>query len=325
MTGVMGRSSGSQRGMDVDIERRGSNHPGRVLAVVTPHLDDGLFFAGGTIAKLLDEGYEGYLIRVSNDEMCSLDLSPGNTQAAAERDAERVCEVLGMHPPVHLGYRNHEVDSVPGALLRARLIYLFRVLSVDTVFTFDPSGSYEENPDHRAVAEAVEAACWMAGYPKEYPEHALAGIDCHAVQDRYYFARGPQLVNRAVDTTAFLDVKLRATCAAETALRQLVQELRAYVDRRGIGLSWLEKNDSDAVREYVERQILSHDRRIGTRFGLGAAEQFHYLAKDDAFTFSSDNDLSEEVEEALKGAYISGFAGKRSGLRDSLHPEAEER
>ncbi len=45
--------------------------------MVTPHLDDGLFFAGGTIAKLLAEGYEGYLIRVSNDEMCSLDLTPG--------------------------------------------------------------------------------------------------------------------------------------------------------------------------------------------------------------------------------------------------------
>lgn len=45
--------------MDVAIETRGAPHRGSVLAVVTPHLDDGLLFAGGTIAKLLAEGYQG--------------------------------------------------------------------------------------------------------------------------------------------------------------------------------------------------------------------------------------------------------------------------
>ena len=36
-----------------------------MLALVTPHLDDGPMFAGGTLAKLLSEGY---FIRASNDE-----------------------------------------------------------------------------------------------------------------------------------------------------------------------------------------------------------------------------------------------------------------
>jgi hypothetical protein len=45
-----------------------------------------------------------------------------------------------------------------------------------------------------------------------------------------------------------------------------------------------------------ERQTLSHhDRRVGARFGLGAAELFHYLVKDDAFTLMADNDLSDEI------------------------------
>jgi LmbE family N-acetylglucosaminyl deacetylase len=281
--------------MDVAIETRGAPHRGSVLAVVTPHLDDGLFFAGGTIAKLLAEGYEGYLIRVSNDEMCSLDLTPGETVAAAERDAARVCAEFGLHPPIELGYRNHEVDGVGGLILRARLIYLFRVLRVDTVLTYDPSADYEENPDHRVVSRAVEAACWMAGYPKEYPEHALAGILPHAVSDRYYFARGPQLSNLAVDTTDFVSKKLSAICAAETAMRQLVQEMRAYLNRHGLELPWIAAEDKQAVREYAERQTLSHDRRVGARFGLGAAELFHYLVKDDAFTLMADNDLSDEI------------------------------
>ena len=55
---------------DVFIERvaAGEPHKGKVLALITPHLDDGPFFACGTVAKLLKEGYTGYFIRTSNDE-----------------------------------------------------------------------------------------------------------------------------------------------------------------------------------------------------------------------------------------------------------------
>ena len=66
---------------DVVIERAvsGSPHRGKVLALITPHLDDGPFFASGTVTKLLQEGYIGYFIRTSNDEKDSYDLSLGET------------------------------------------------------------------------------------------------------------------------------------------------------------------------------------------------------------------------------------------------------
>jgi len=40
---------------DIFIERAvsGTPHQGKVLALITPHLDDGPFFASGTVAKLL--------------------------------------------------------------------------------------------------------------------------------------------------------------------------------------------------------------------------------------------------------------------------------
>ena len=43
---------------DIVIERAvsGTSHKGKVLALIKPHLDDGPFFAGGTVAKLLQEG-----------------------------------------------------------------------------------------------------------------------------------------------------------------------------------------------------------------------------------------------------------------------------
>ena len=48
----------------VFIERaaQGSPQQGKTFALITPHLDDGPIFAGGTVAKLLREGYTGYFI-----------------------------------------------------------------------------------------------------------------------------------------------------------------------------------------------------------------------------------------------------------------------
>jgi hypothetical protein len=67
---------------DLVIERNSSGKPdqGRVLAAVEAHSDDIPLFAGGTVAKLIDEGYTGYLIRVSNDEAAGRTLGYGVVQ-----------------------------------------------------------------------------------------------------------------------------------------------------------------------------------------------------------------------------------------------------
>ena len=54
------------------IERHSEGRPHRdkVLAVISPHSDDFTIFNGGLVAKLIDEGYKAYLIRVTNDEKC---------------------------------------------------------------------------------------------------------------------------------------------------------------------------------------------------------------------------------------------------------------
>lgn len=182
---------------EVVIERAlsGKPHKGKVLALVTPHLDDGPFFACGTVAKLLGEGYTGVLIRTSNDEKDSYDLTLGETVLANERDAHNFVKVSGLKEMFDLGYRNHRMDDVARTEIRARLIFLFRLLKVDTVFSYDPWGHYEENPDHYITAQAVEAACWMSGGHLDMPEHFAAGLKPHSVSEKYYFARGPQLVN----------------------------------------------------------------------------------------------------------------------------------
>ena len=148
----------------VERAAEGTPHRGKTLALITPHLDDGPIFAGGAIAKLLREGYTGYFIRTSNDEKDSFSSTLGETVLANERDVAAFVRSIGMVRHFDLSYRNHRMDDVSRVEIRGRLIFLFRLLKVDTVFSYDPWGHYEENPDHYVTAQASRRP---AGWPAD--------------------------------------------------------------------------------------------------------------------------------------------------------------
>lgn len=77
----------------VERNRPGKPHQGKVLAAVQPHSDDVPMYCGGTVAKLIDEGYTGYLIRISNDEAAGKTLGYGVVQN--EIDNHAVAKALG--------------------------------------------------------------------------------------------------------------------------------------------------------------------------------------------------------------------------------------
>lgn len=267
---------------DVVIERAlsGTPHEGKVLALITPHLDDGPIFASGTIAKLLREGYTGYFIRTSNDEKDSFDLSLGETVLANERDAHSMIQTLGLKRSFDLSYRNHRMDDVARTELRGRLIFLFRLLKVDTIFSYDPWGHYEENPDHYVTAQAVEAACWMSGGKLDLPEHFAAGLKPHSVSEKYYFARGPQLVNRVVDITPTLETKSATIQACRTMITHMVKDLEASLAEQKLRLPALSSNEASANAEFVKFAFQQRDVAVGRKHGLEHAEEFHYIGPD---------------------------------------------
>src|SRR5215831_17286361 len=55
-------------GVVVETDQPGQPHLGKVFAAVHAHLDDVPRYAAGLCAKLIHEGYSGYLIRTTNDE-----------------------------------------------------------------------------------------------------------------------------------------------------------------------------------------------------------------------------------------------------------------
>jgi LmbE family N-acetylglucosaminyl deacetylase len=219
-------------------------------------------------------------IRTSNDEKDSYNLTLGETVLANERDAQSFLQVSGLKQMFDFGYRNHRMDDLARTEIRARLIFLFRLLMVDTVFSYDPWGHYEENPDHYVTAQAVEAACWMAGGHLDMPEHFAAGLKPHSVSEKYYFARGPQLVNRVVDIGPTFETKLACLRACRTMVTHMIKDLNASLVERKLHVPVLEAANSDAINEYTKVSLETNDRATGRRFGLDYAEAFRYIGPD---------------------------------------------
>ncbi len=268
---------GSSHSVVVERDEGGTPYAGRVLAAVQAHADDVPFFCAGTVARFVRQGYTAYLIQTTNDDKCGPTPSIGETVLANEREVEAMARILGFQRVFFLGYRNHEMDAIPAIELRARLIFLFRLLKVDTVFTFNPWGHGEENPDHWVTGQAVEQAAWMAGMDKDYPEHLAAGIAPHAVSERYYWvARAGQPYNRVVDIGSCIDLKVAAIAAnkAQGPGGAHGRRLRADLARRGLRLPELGNDDDAADEAYARLFLLDADRRLGQAHGLAYAEAF---------------------------------------------------
>lgn len=270
-------SNGSEE-IAVERDRPGRPREGQVFAAVHAHLDDVPYYAAGLCAKLIREGATGFLIRTSNDEKCG-----GRTTAenilSNEQEHARMAEVLGFKDVFDLYYQNHEMDAISSLDIRGRLIFLFRLLKVDTVLSFNPWGPWEENPDHWVTGRAAGEACWMCGMPNDFHEHLEADIRPHPVRERYYFyARPGQQYNRVVDIGAHVRKKIDAIveCKSQGG-GNLGAELRARLAREGKRLPLLGNDDRTANRRYVEEFLLDDFREYGKPHELRYAERFYHI------------------------------------------------
>jgi LmbE family N-acetylglucosaminyl deacetylase len=278
----------------LERDAAGKPYEGKVLAAIQPHSDDIPLFSAGTVIKLMKEGYTGFLIRASNDEVAG----PGNiaeTILANHNDNQELAKVMGFKAVFDLGYRNHRMDEMPIIEFRSRLVFLFRALKVDTIVSYDPWAHYEYHPDHYMTARAVEAAAFMAGNPKNYPEHLYAGIQPHLVTERYYFSRGrPQVVNRVVDISSVIDRKVDANLVnkAQGPAGENGAQLRARLARQGKRLPLLGSDDNTANRQYIKHLVLYNDKVVGKQYGVEYAEKFHYIGPS---TSSIDKYVAENT------------------------------
>ncbi|MBK9167627.1 MAG: PIG-L family deacetylase [Bryobacterales bacterium] len=274
--------------MVIEREQQGKPHAGKVLAAIQPHSDDIPIFAGGLVAKLIHEGYRGYLIRTTNDDSAGSGRTRAETMLNDERDTAAVAKALGLEKVYDLSYRNHNLDEINIKELTARFVFLIRLLKIDTIISYDPWVPYDNNPDHYITARAVEAAYtgrW------DYPEQ-LDVVQPHGISERYYFTRrGPQFINRIVEITSHIDTKVRANMCNVTQGpgghngRRLKQRLA----QQGLKLPILGDTDESADFNYIKHIVLDldsevhrltpSDREVGKPFGLEWAERYYYRGR----------------------------------------------
>jgi LmbE family N-acetylglucosaminyl deacetylase len=270
---------------EIVIERPvpGKPHKGKVLLAIQPHSDDITLYAAGTVAKLMDEGYKGYLLRTTDD-------SSGDYEGN-RKDNAAIANFFGMEKAYDFMYKHHQMDAIQIQDLKGRLVFLFRLLKVDTIICYDPWEHYEENPDHIATAHAVEAARWMAGMETDYPEHLDAGLVPYSPSEVYYYSRAPQRINRIVDITNYMDKKVESNMLNITkgpAGTGKGIALKERLAKEGKKLAVLGEDDKDADFNYTKNIVFdiqardpnfysASTRELGEKYGLGWAERFHYI------------------------------------------------
>src|SRR4029453_3462683 len=113
------RSQGPQTSSDVVVERPTAEtpHKGKVLLAVQAHADDVPLFASGTVAKLIQEGYTGYLVRASNDDMgdapgLGTPGTIGEHVLGNERDNAKLVSILGLKGKFALNYNTNYMGAL---------------------------------------------------------------------------------------------------------------------------------------------------------------------------------------------------------------------
>jgi bacillithiol biosynthesis deacetylase BshB1 len=186
-----------------------------VLAVMA-HPDDAELLCGGSLAKGAAAGERVGILDLTRGE-----LGSRGTQEIRAREAARAAEILGLAVRRNAGLPDGHLQNS----LEARRVVagLLRELRPRTVVTHWLASRH---PDHRACAELVRDAAFLAGlpnFPADGERHRPLKV-VHAIAFRED-AGQPSFV---IDITAHIGTKLRAIAAYESQFEGLSQAGEVY-------------------------------------------------------------------------------------------------
>jgi LmbE family N-acetylglucosaminyl deacetylase len=262
----------------IERDRTGQPHTGRAFVAIHAHLADVPYFAGGLCAKLIAEGYTGYLIRTTNDET-SGGKSTAQNILSNETEHTAMAKALGFKDVFELYYLSHRMNEISPVELRGRLVLLLRYLKADTVLSFSPSAEGEPDSDRWITGRAVEEACWTSGSTNDFHEHFEAGFQPHTVRERYLFhARPGQPFNRVVDISSHIGKKVDAIVECRSQGNGNAGSLlRARLAAEGRHLALLGEDDRTADRAYARQFLLEEFRANAQGHGFEYGERFEYI------------------------------------------------
>ena len=250
--------------------------PKKVILSVAAHGDDAEFMAGGTLAKMVDDGYALYLLIATDNDRGSYRLSAQELHNVARPEAEASAQVLGAKGVFMLGYRDGDLCAVPRQVLRGQIMRLIRQLKVDIIFCWDPFAPFENHPDHRALAWATSDASSFSALPLFHSEHLAEGLQPQRVSEWYWYSKSHWETNKLVDTTPTIARKLQALYAYDCQMVLTIDDLLGEARAMGVAedrLAWI---DPTQYRPLIDLGLRANDAKLGAQLGTEYAEAFRY-------------------------------------------------
>jgi bacillithiol biosynthesis deacetylase BshB1 len=226
------------------------------VIAVGAHPDDVEIACGGTLAKLVKQGYRVGIVDLTDGEPTP--HSPGPEVRLAE--AEEAAKALGVHVRVQLGMTNRRLfDSFEARVALAKIFRRYRPKLVLGFGEKTPLAS----PDHYQAMQITDAAVFYARLTK-WDQH-FDGLPVHTIPAYLYytlaftsFGPPPGVGHLVVDISDTLDTKIQSVACYQTQFgarpdKQIEQRLRAFAVQMGTAAG------------FPAGEVFASPRLIGTR------------------------------------------------------------
>src|SRR3989475_4917193 len=193
------------------------NLHGKTILLFTPHPDDDVFGAGGTIVLLNRNHNRVHIAVYTNDDKGSYDPEMTSQRLAQIRKAEQEASegLLGTAKEniSWMGYDDGMLEYAPQPKLLEEATAIIRRLRPAVLLSIDPGEWYERwhKTDHRMAAfntiDAVRSAEFWLYFPNQLLQRGLGPYQVPAI---YFFYSTPQEANYWVNIDAVMDLKVQA-------------------------------------------------------------------------------------------------------------------
>lgn len=264
----------------------------KVVLSVAAHGDDAEFFAGGTLAKMADDGHDVYLAIATHNDRGSFRLTAEELRECAQPEAEASAAALGVKGVFMLGYVDGDLCDEKQTILRGKIMQLIRELKADIVFCWDPFAPFEDHPDHRAVAWATSDAATFSHYPLYNPEQLVHGVTAHRVTENYWYSKSRWETNKLVDISDYMDKKLQALYGYQCQMILTIDDYIAAAKAAGMSENDLAHIDPLEYKPLIESAMKARYSTFGKDLGTTYAEAFRYTRVE------APNAVKAEAEKA---------------------------
>lgn len=233
----------------------------KTILAFTPHPDDELWGAGGTIALLNRNHNKVFVVLYTNDDKGSYDLEMSSERLARIRKAEEEAAEAVLGTPkeniIWMGYHDGMLEYAPQPKLVEEATAIIRRMRPDVLLSIDPGEWYERwhKTDHRMAAfntiDAVRAAEFWLYFPNQLLQQNLKP---YRVPLMFFFYATPQEANYWVNIDSVIDLKAEAGSKHVSQFEPAISKYRANWDPADLArlMEELKKAQPKKDGHYVE-------------------------------------------------------------------------